>query len=84
MLNLNIEAGEPKTFRTANGRIDTFGHIVTVETLDLNFESMVYFFADAAIKKNLLGRLGWLDRVRFGLIEHDQHCIWLATILSSR
>ena len=33
---------------------------------------MVYFFADERIRKNLLGRTGWLDRVRFGLVDHDQ------------
>ena len=33
---------------------------------------MVYFFEDYAITRNLLGRIGWLDRIRFGLIEQDQ------------
>ena len=27
LLGLNIESGEPKTFRTASGRIQAFGHI---------------------------------------------------------
>ena len=33
--------------------------------------SMVYFFADPMIAKNVLGRVGWLDRVRLGLVDHD-------------
>jgi len=33
--------------------------------------SLVYFFADPMIEKNVLGRIGWLDRVRFGLVHHD-------------
>lgn len=33
---------------------------------------MVYFFADKEIEKNLLGRSGWLDRVRFGLVDYDR------------
>jgi hypothetical protein len=49
MLNLNIEAGEPKAFQTATGRLQTFGHIVTLETIGIKFESMVYFFADERI-----------------------------------
>ena len=28
-------------------------------------------FADERTNKNLLGRLGWLDRIRLGLIDHD-------------
>ncbi len=41
---------------------------------------MVYFFADERSNKNLLGRTGWLNRVRFGLVEHDQNCSSPATI----
>jgi hypothetical protein len=37
----------------------------------LNFESVVSFFANERINKNLPGRLGWLDRIRTGLIDHD-------------
>ncbi len=33
--------------------------------------AMVYFFADPTIAKNVLDRLGWLDRVRLGLVHHD-------------
>jgi hypothetical protein len=31
-----------------------------------------FFFADAEIEKNVLGRHGWLDRVRIGIVDHDQ------------
>ena len=71
LLNLDVEAGDPMAFRTATGSIKAFGHLVTIETLGLNFESVVYFFADERTNKNLLGRLGWLDRIRLGLIDHD-------------
>jgi hypothetical protein len=71
LLNLEVETGDHKTFRTATGRVDAFGHLVTMEVLDLRFESVVYFFADERINKNLLGRAGWLDRIRFGLIDRD-------------
>ncbi|MBI4904793.1 MAG: hypothetical protein HY820_14225 [Acidobacteria bacterium] len=33
---------------------------------------MVYFFADTGIEKNVLGRRGWLDRVKIGIVDHDQ------------
>ena len=68
VLGLDLESGEPKTFRTANGRVETFGHVVQIEMSHLTIESMVYFFVDAGIQKNLLGRVGWLDRIRLGLI----------------
>jgi hypothetical protein len=28
--------------------------------------------ADPAIKKNLLGRTGWLNRIRLGIVDHDR------------
>jgi hypothetical protein len=51
--------------------------MVTLEVHGLSVEFFVYFFADEQIHKNLLGRIGWLDRVRFGLVEYDQ-VIYLA------
>jgi len=36
-----IEAGDPKIFSTATGRVNAFGHMVSLEVLDLKFESMV-------------------------------------------
>jgi hypothetical protein len=71
LLNLDLEAGDRKTFRTATGRVGAFGHLVTMEVLNLRFKSMVYFFADQLINRNLLGRVGWLDRIGLGLIDHD-------------
>jgi len=71
MLDLEIERGQPKTFWTANGRVETFGHLVEIEFAGMSVESTVYFFADERIRKNLLGRAGWLDRVRLGLVDHD-------------
>jgi hypothetical protein len=70
-LNLEIEAGDRRTFRTATGGVAAFGHVVELEVLGLKFESIVYFFADERINKNLLGRAGWLDRIRLGLVDHD-------------
>jgi hypothetical protein len=32
----------------------------------------VFFFADASIIKNVLGRHGWLDRLNAGIVDHDQ------------
>ena len=71
MLNLDIESGEAKTFWTANGRVDTFGHSLQIEFAGMTVDSTVYFFADERIRKNLLERAGWLDRVRLGIVDHD-------------
>ena len=38
----------------------------------LKVDALVFFFANGNIQKNLLGRRGWLDRVKFGLDEYQQ------------
>lgn len=58
-------------FRTANSGFEAYGHEVEISLLGVLTESMVYFFADPAIDRKVVGRTGWLDRVRFGLVHHD-------------
>lgn len=76
-LGLDLTAGEPKRFRTANSTLETFGHEVEITAMGVTTYSMVYFFADPTVIKNVLGRVGWLDRVRLGLVDHDSK-IYLA------
>lgn len=71
-LRIDVESGFSQLFTTANGRIEAFGHTVHMTVLGIDVEALVFFFADANIKKNLLGRRGWLDRVLFGLDEYQQ------------
>lgn len=39
--------------------------------LGLEFQPTVYFAADENFTRNVLGRQGWLDRVRLGLIDYE-------------
>ena len=72
LLGLQIEAGEPKSFSPASGgTLATYGHPVTLEFYDISFESMVYFAKYPGLRRNLLGRNGWLRKLRFGLVEYD-------------
>ncbi len=64
-------------FRTANSSFDAYGHEVEIDVLGIATKSLVYFFAEPSIRKNVLGRGGWLDRVRVGLVDHDRE-IFLA------
>ena len=72
VLGIEVERGVPMSFATANSRFEAFGHEVTLGTLDLEVHSLVFFFADANIVKNVLGRHGWLDRLNVGIVDHDQ------------
>ena len=71
-LGIDIEAGEPKSFGPASGgTLQTYGHLVTIEFLDINLESIVYFAKYPGLRRNLLGRDGWLSKLRFGLVDYD-------------
>lgn len=70
-LGLNIESGEPQFFYSVHGKTSTFGHFVTLQVEGLRFEAMVYFAEDEFFPRNLLGRHGFLNQVKIGLIDYD-------------
>lgn len=70
-LGLNVETGEPKWISTVTGAFLTYGHEVTLTTLGLEFSAIVYFAQDGEIKRDVLGRFGWLQQVRIGLIDYE-------------
>jgi len=76
-LGLDLTGGLLTRFRTANSSFDAYGHEVGIDVLGIVTHSLVYFFAEPSIRKNVLGRAGWLDRVRVGLVDHDSE-IYLA------
>jgi hypothetical protein len=43
--------------------------MLTLETLDYSFDVTVYFAAHESFTRNVLGRRGWLDQVRLGIVE---------------
>ena len=70
-LNLAIEEGIPLKLRSLTGSLDAFGHEVTIQTGDLVFQSMVYFAKYPGLPCNLLGRQGWLRKLRLAIIDYD-------------
>jgi hypothetical protein len=70
-LMIEVESGAPLEFGTAAGSFKAYGHEVALSVLDLEVDALVYFFEESSIKKNVLGRNGWLNRVRLGIVDHD-------------
>lgn len=68
-LGLNIEDGLSILIGTATGAFLAYGHEVEMETLGINVVSTVYFAESEFFDRNVLGRIGWLDRVKLGLID---------------
>jgi hypothetical protein len=70
-LGLEIERGQPQTFSTANGSFLAYGHEITLATLGLEFNATVYFAHDENFRRDVLGRFGWLQQVKPGLVDYD-------------
>ncbi len=70
-LGIDIEAGDQQRFATVAGAFLTYGHAVRLSTFNCHFDVTVYFAADYNFSRNVLGRRGWLDQVRMGLIDYD-------------
>jgi len=70
-LGLEIENGIPLQLGTATGNFRAFGHELTLTVLGIETVSTVYFAENDFFDRNVLGRIGWLDRVKLGLIEQE-------------
>lgn len=70
-LGIDIESGIEQKVETVTGIFIAYGHDVTISTLDYEFDSTVYFAAQHFFKRNVLGRVGWLDRVKLAIIDYD-------------
>ena len=70
-LGIPIELGMRQVFGTATGQFLAYGHEVTLSVAGFAFDSRVFFAADEEIRRSVLGRIGWLDRVVLGLVDYE-------------
>lgn len=70
-LGLNIEHGVRQVIGTATIPFLSYGHNILLSALGFQFDVMVFFAADAGFPRNVLGRHGWLDRVKLALIDYE-------------
>ena len=66
------DVGVARSYRTVTGSFQAFGHEVTIETLGLRWSALIFFHAMGNPAHSFVGRRGWLDRVRLGIVHHDR------------
>lgn len=71
VLGVDVESGDEIRISTATGYFTAFGHELTLSVLDIETVSTVYFAKEESFTRNVLGRQGWLDRVKLGLIDYE-------------
>lgn len=70
-LGLEIESGTEKVFSTATAPFITYGHEITIWVLGIEIYATVYFAKEESFTRNVLGRQGFLNRVKLGLIDYE-------------
>lgn len=71
MIGLTIEDGQHQKFETGTGTFQAYGHTVNLEVLSFRIESLVFFAENPTFPRNVLGRHGWLQNMRIGLVDYD-------------
>ena len=69
------DGGLARTYRTVTGSFQAFGHEVTIETLGLRWQAQVFFHAMGNPAHSFIGRRGWLDRVRLGIVHRERRLL---------
>jgi hypothetical protein len=73
LLGLDLHSGISQRIRTATGAFQTYGHEVTVSVFDLEWQAVIYYFAESdSYSLNVLGRFGFLDRLRVALVDYEE------------
>lgn len=70
-LGLDVESGIPKLLGSLTGTLDSFGHEVTVQTFGITMNSVIYFAKYPGLRRNILGRLGWIRNLQLGLRDYE-------------
>ena len=72
LLGFELESGAPQRIRTAAGSFPAYGHEVTLTVGELEWQTTVYFAEPEDFPINVVGRIGFLDHLRVGLVDYEQ------------
>lgn len=72
LLGFELEQGVKERIRTATGSFLAYGHEATVMVKDLDWQAIVFFAEPEDFPVNVVGRFGFLNRLRFGLVDYEQ------------
>ena len=70
-LDIQIDQGVNKRLETLTGVLTAYGHDIILEVLGLKLQTIVYFAEGEEVKRNLLGRQGWLQLIKLGIVDYD-------------
>lgn len=71
-LDLDLASGTLTRFETPTGSFYCYGHELTVSVFDIEWQAVVYFAEHHAFRPSVVGRVGFLDRLKIGIVDYDQ------------
>ena len=72
LLGLEPDAGIHERVSTITGKFDVVGHAVTLSVFGYEWEAFAYFARDEIFVPNVLGRVGFLDHLRVGIVDYER------------
>lgn len=66
-LDINVEDGHRTKFSTVTGEFIAYGHELTLVVMGKKLLGTYYFYEEEGIVRNVLGRNGWLNKIRLGI-----------------
>ena len=70
-LGIDVAAGDRVEIGTVTGSFVAYGHEVTLEAAGIALDTLVYFAGQYDLPRNVLGRRGWMDRLRLAVVDYD-------------
>ena len=72
LMGLETKRGVPERIRTTTGAFNAYGHEITLTVVGLEWRATVYFAEPEDFPVSVVGRIGFLDRLKVGLVDYDQ------------
>jgi hypothetical protein len=71
-LDLDLSSGTLTPIETPTGSFYCYGHELTVSVFDIEWQAVFYFAEHDAFRTSVVGRVGFLDRLKVGIVDYDQ------------
>ena len=80
LLGLETERGVAERIGTATGAFTAYGHEITLTVMELEWRATVYFAEPEDFPVSVVGRVGFLDRLKVGLVIMNSRFISALTM----
>ena len=71
-LSLEVEKGSQEFIRTAKGSFTAYGHTINFKSYNMEWTTTIYFAQDESFPVNVVGRTGFLNFLKIGLVDYEQ------------